>query len=54
MNLETTNVLLGIMAGVSVLEALLLIGMGIGGFMMYRRVMKLVADLELQADRTDS
>ena len=45
-NLDTTNVLLGIMAGVSVLEALLLIGMGVGGFMMYRRVMQLVDDLE--------
>jgi len=45
-NLDTTNVLLGIMAGVSVLEALVLIGIGIGGFMMYRRVMKLVEDLE--------
>ena len=46
MNLDTTNVLLGIMAGVSVLEALLLIGIGIGGFIVYRRVMKLVEDLE--------
>ena len=45
-NLDTTNVLLGIMAAVSVLEALLLIGVGIGGFMMYRRVMQLVTDLE--------
>jgi ElaB/YqjD/DUF883 family membrane-anchored ribosome-binding protein len=45
-NLDTTNVLLAIMTGVSVLEALLLIGLGIGGFMMYRRVMQLVADLE--------
>jgi len=45
-NLDTTNVLLGIMAGVSVLEALVLIGIGIGGFMMYRRVMHLVEDLE--------
>ena len=44
-NLDTTNVLLGIMAGVSVLEALVLIGIGIGGFMMYRRVMQLVEDL---------
>jgi hypothetical protein len=43
-NLDTTNVLLGIMAGVSVLEAL--VGIGIGGFMMYRRVMQLVEDLE--------
>jgi len=46
MNLDTTNVFLGIMAGVSVLEALLLIGIGIGGFIVYRRVMKLVEDLE--------
>jgi len=45
-NLETTNVLLGIMAAVSVLEALLLIGMGIGGFVIYRKVMQLVSDLE--------
>jgi hypothetical protein len=45
-NLDTTNLLLGIMAGVSVLEALLLIGIGIGGFMIYRRMMKLVEDVE--------
>ncbi len=45
-NLDTTNILLGIMAGVSVLEALLLIGIGVGGFMIYRRVMTLVEDLE--------
>jgi hypothetical protein len=45
-NLDTTNVLLGIMAAVSVLEALVLIGIGIAGFMVYRRVMKLVEDLE--------
>jgi hypothetical protein len=45
-DLGTTNILLGIMAAVSVLEALLLIGIGIGGFMVYRRVMQLVTDLE--------
>jgi hypothetical protein len=45
-NLDTTNVLLGIMAVVSVLEALLLIGFGVGGFILYRRVMQLVNDLE--------
>ena len=45
-NLDTTNMLLGIMAAVSVLEALLLIGIGVGGFMLYRRVMQLVNDLE--------
>jgi len=45
-NLGTTNVLLGIMAAVSVLEALVLIGAGIAVFVVYRRVMQLVTDLE--------
>jgi hypothetical protein len=45
-DLHTTNVLLGIMAAVSVLEALVLIGAGVGGFLAYRRVMQLVGDLE--------
>lgn len=45
-NLGTTNLILGIMAAVSVLEALLLIGAGIAGFLVYRRVMDLVAGLE--------
>jgi hypothetical protein len=45
-NLETTNVILLVMAIVSVLEALLLIGMGIGGFLIYRRVMQMVNELE--------
>jgi hypothetical protein len=44
--LETTNIFLGIMAVVSVLEALLLVGIGIAGFMAYRRVMNLVAMVE--------
>jgi uncharacterized protein YoxC len=44
--LGTTNLLLGIMAAVSVLEALLLIGVGIAGVMIYRRVMDLIAGLE--------
>ena len=44
--LGTTNLLLGIMAAVSVLEALALIGLGIAGFMVYRRVMDLVNGLE--------
>ena len=44
--LETTNLLLGIMAAVSVLEALVIIGLGIAGFMAYRKVMELVAGLE--------
>jgi len=45
-NLGTTNLLLGIMAAVSVLEALLLIGVGIAGFLVYRRVMLLISELE--------
>ena len=44
--LGTTNVLLGIMAVVSVLEALALIGAGVAGWMLYRRVMELVSGLE--------
>jgi hypothetical protein len=45
-SLGTTNMMLGIMAVVSVLEALLLIGAGVGGFLVYRRVMQLVTELE--------
>lgn len=45
-NLGTTNVLLGIMAVVSVFEALVLIGLSVAGFMIYRRVMQIVTDLE--------
>jgi hypothetical protein len=45
-NLDTTNLLLGIMALVSVLEALLLIGVGVGVLMAYRRVMALVNGIE--------
>jgi hypothetical protein len=45
-SLTTTNLLLGIMAAVSVLEALLVIGVGIAVFMVYHRVMDLVAGLE--------
>jgi hypothetical protein len=36
------------MAAVSVLEALVLIGIGVGGFMIYRRVMQVVTDLEVR------
>lgn len=47
-NLETTNLMLGIMAAVAVLEALVLLGLAIGGVIMYRRVMQLVRDLEVR------
>ena len=45
-NLDTTNLFLGIMAVVSVLEALVIIWAGIGGFLVYRRVTQLMTDLE--------
>ena len=45
-DLGTTNLLLGIMAAVSVLEAVAMIGIGIAGYMVYNRVMELVAGLE--------
>ena len=45
-DLGTTNLLLGIMAVVSVVEALVVVGMGVAGWIMYRRVMELVNGLE--------
>ena len=44
--LGTTNLLLGIMAAVSVLEALAILGIGVGAFMLYKKVTALVAELE--------
>lgn len=44
--LETTNLMLGIMAAVSVLEALLIIGLAIAGWKAYSRVMELVNGIE--------
>jgi hypothetical protein len=46
--LGTANLFLGIMAVVSVLQALLVIGAGVAGFMAYRRVMALIASLQEQ------
>ena len=46
MDVNSLSTPLWIMAVVSVLQALLLIGLGIGGFVMYTRVMTLVNDLE--------
>lgn len=45
-NLDTTNLLLGIMAVVSVLEALLLIAAGVLGWKLYRQAMQAVLDIE--------
>lgn len=44
--LGTTNLLLGIMAAVSVLEALAIIGIGIAGYMVYSKVTALIEGLE--------
>jgi hypothetical protein len=45
-DLHTLSTPLWIMAVVSVLQALLIIGMAIGGYLVYSRVMTLVNDLE--------
>ena len=45
-DLTTTNILLGILATVSVLEALAVIGVLWGAFMLYRRTLALVAGIE--------
>lgn len=44
--LHTTNILLGIMAAVSVIELLMIIGAGVAGFLVYQRVTTMVSDLE--------
>ena len=46
--LATTNLLLGIMAAVSVLEALAIIGIAIVGFIAYRKAMVLIEGLEVR------
>lgn len=45
-NLDTTNLLLGIMAAVSVLEALLLIGVGIMAYRLYSQATQTVREIE--------
>jgi len=45
-NLDTTNLLLGIMAAVSVLEALLLIGVGVMAYRLYGQAMRTIRDIE--------
>jgi hypothetical protein len=47
-DLDTTNLLLGIMAGVSLFQALLIIAAGIVGYRMYSRVMTLLSTVESQ------
>jgi len=45
-NLNTTNLLLGIMAAVSVIEAVLLIGLGVMAYRLYGQAMRAVRDIE--------
>lgn len=45
-NLNTTNVLLAVMAAVSVLQALVLIGAAVLGYRLYRQVVQTVHDIE--------
>jgi hypothetical protein len=45
-NLDTTNLLLGIMAAVSVLEAILLIGVGVMAYRLYGRAMRTLREIE--------
>jgi len=45
-DLNSLSIPLWIMAVVSVLQALLLVGIGVGGYLVYSRVMTLVNDLE--------
>jgi hypothetical protein len=45
-NLDTTNLLLGIMAAVSVLEAILLIGIGVMAYRLYSQTLQTVRELE--------
>jgi hypothetical protein len=45
-DLSTTNTWLAIMAAVSVLEALLILGLGVAAFVGYRRLTSLLDDLD--------
>ena len=44
--IATTNVLLGIMAAVSVLEALAVVALFVGGFLLYRRMIGVISRIE--------
>ena len=45
-NLDTTNLLLGIMAAVSVLEAIVLIGVGVMAYRLYGQTMRSIREIE--------
>jgi hypothetical protein len=44
--LSTTNVILAVMAALSVLEALVVCGLALAGFMLYRRAARLMDEME--------
>jgi len=46
LNLDTTNLLLGIMAAVSILEALVLIGVGVMAYRLYTQAMQTIREVE--------
>jgi hypothetical protein len=45
-NLDTTNLLLGIMAAASVIETLLLVGLGVMGYRLYVQAMQTAREVE--------
>ena|SRR5687768_11013187 len=45
-NLNTTNILLGIMAAVSVLQALVLVGVAVFAFRLYRQALMTIREVE--------
>ena len=47
-DLSTTNAFLGIMAAVSIIEALVLVALLAGGYLIYRRVMRTLSQIEAQ------
>ena len=45
-SVATTNVLIGVMAAMSVLQTMLIVGAGIAAFSLYRRVVTLIDDVD--------
>jgi hypothetical protein len=46
--LGATNLILGIMAAISVIEAIAIAGMGIAGFLAFRRVITVIATIKMR------
>ncbi len=47
-SLTTTNVLLGVIAAVSLLEGLAVIGFFLGAFLLYRRIVRIIGGIEVR------